>query len=450
MSLMQRIRDFFKQGIDRLRDLRNSRKKKKEEEEEKKQPKKDTKPSSSNIAGTSNKKPSTADAQAGQAQAPLLQNQTAAATGNTLSVALVNRTSSDEVYVYIIGLAVNNNNAWFLLQSDGSTPYYPTSPSSTGAPLQANCAIQLGAPGSTRTVTIPELSGGRIFVSVGSTLTFLLNPGPALVEPSVTNQSDPNIDISWDFAEFTLNGPLYANITYVDFVGVPIALSLTNTYGATQTVSGMPSNGLDTVCSNLKAQSSSDGVAGWSNLVVTRDGANLRALSPNSSLGLHPGDFANYFEPYVDQVWQRYTNSTLTVKTSDNTLNTSGQVSSSNGQLTISNIGFAKPSTADIFSCNTGPFATGSNSTRNVLIPQLAAALNRTTLLETDTTPAPVADFYKNNVTNHYARIVHAANSDGRGYAFPYDDVNPVEGQDQSGFVNDPNPQLLTVTFGGL
>jgi hypothetical protein len=445
MSLMQRIRNFFKQRIDRLRNWREKRRKKKQPQQGT-----NTQGNGTNASGAANQKTATSYTPATQAQAPLLQDQISVKPSSTLSVALVNHTSSSDVYVYIIGLALDNNSAWFLLQSDGSTPYYPTSPSSTGQPLQANCAIKLGGPGSTRIVNIPQLAGGRIFVSIGSTLTFFLNPGPALVEPSVTNQSDENINISWDFVEFTFNGPLYANITYVDFVGIPIALSLKNTSGATQTVTGLPANGLDTICSGLRAQTAIDGVAGWSNLVVARDGANLRALSPNSSLGVHPGDFSNYFEPYVDQVWQKYADSTLTVNTADNAINANGRVSASNGQLTISEIGFSKPSTADIFSSNTGPFATGSDSMRNMLIPQLAAAFNRTTLLETSTTPAPVADFYINKLTNHYARIVHAANTDGKGYAMPYDDVDSAEGQDQSGYVNDPNPALLTVTFGGL
>ena len=44
---------------------------------------------------------------------------------------------------------------------------------------------------------------------------------------------------------------------------------------------------------------------------------------------------------------------------------------------------------------------------------------------------------------------MHAANLDGRGYAFPYDDVAPTGGVDQSGDVNSPNPSLWTITVGG-
>ena len=378
------------------------------------------------------------------------------APNGTLPIALVNHTQSNEVYVYITGLALQNNNAWFLLRADGRSPYYPANPSAVGSQLAEDCAIKLGGPGSSTTVYIPQLAGGRIFVSVGAKLTFLLNPGPALVEPSVTNQSDPNINVNWSFAEFTYNGPVYANISYVDFVGLPISMQLKTKSGATQTVPGMPANGLDTVCQRLREQSDKDGVAGWRNLVVQNNGKNLRALSPNSGLGARPDDFRNYWEPYVDAVWNNYQSSTLTVRTADGALNTSGRVGGNGGnsQLTIDNTSFPKPNTADVFSCNTGPFTTGADRRRNVIIPQLAAAFNRTTLLKSDVTPAAQGDFYKDDSgtgkTNHYARILHEVAVDGRGYAFAYDDVNSAEGHDQSGFVNATDPDVLTVTFGGL
>lgn len=379
----------------------------------------------------------------------------AAPAAPTLPLALVNRTTSNDVYVYITGLA---NNQWFLLQSDGVTPYYPTSPTVEGAPLQANCNIKLGAPGSTTTVTIPPISGGRIFVSIGAPLTFVLNPGPALVEPSVTNSADPNINTQWDFCELTFeynstnaSKTLYANITYVDFLSIPISLALENSSGAVSTVTGMKASGLDTVCTNLIAQTAIDKVAGWSNLIVKQNGENLRVLSPNSSLGNRPTDFANYWEPYVSQVWQKYTapnGSTLAINSFDGSIKTTGTVNS-DGDLAIGNETFVKPSTADIFSANTGPFATGSDSVRNNLIPQIAAAFNRSTLLMDTTTPGNSTEFYKTLVTNHYCRIVHGANVDGKGYAFAYDDLTPRDGLDQSGYVNDPAPKLLTVTFGG-
>ena len=165
----------------------------------------------------------------------------ASATASTLNIDLQNNTGSNTVYAYVTGLAIDNGNAWFLLQADGQTPYYPSSPSSAGSPLAANCAIPLNASGaSPKRITIPRLAGARLWFSIGAKLTFLLNPGPALVEPSVSNSSDPNINTQWDFCEFTYNATeLYANISAVDFFTIPVALKLTNSSGATQTVPGL-------------------------------------------------------------------------------------------------------------------------------------------------------------------------------------------------------------------
>jgi hypothetical protein len=367
---------------------------------------------------------------------------------STLNIALQNQTTSNTVYAYVTGLALQQNNALFLLQSDGESYYFPTQPPSIGSPLTQNCAIALGNPGSTRTITIPQIAGGRIWFSIGSPLTFLLNPGPALVEPSVTNPSDSNINTSWGFCELTFSSAgLYANISYVDFVGLPISLSLTNSSGATQSVAGLPQSGLNTICSGLISQTASDGQP-WSSLIVRGpSGQNLRVLSPNNGIVMNPLMFAGYFEPYVAQTWSKYTGTPLTVDTQAGFGKVSGQVP--NNLLTFGGEEFTRPTTADIFNCSTGPFATGSDAERNVIIPRLASAFNRSTLLMTDIFPAPLEDYYQNPITNHYSRIVHAANLDGRGYAFPYDDVAPAGGPDQSGEVNDPNPSLLTVAVGG-
>lgn len=370
------------------------------------------------------------------------------ATGATLNIALQNQTTSSTVYAYVTGTAIDNNNALFLLSSDGNTPYYPTSPGGTGSALAQDCAIGLGAPGNTVNVTIPHIAGGRIWFSVGSPLTFLLNPGPALVEPSVTNPSDPNININWGFAEFTFNSDqLYANISYVDFVGLPIALTLTTANSGTQHVSGMPANGLDQVCSGLLAQHATDG-QGWDQLVVTtQDGQNLRALSPNQGMVMKSDLFTGYYDDYVNRAWAKFSGQPMSVDTQASYGTVSAQVS--DGELSFGGSEFSQPSTRDVFTCSTGPFATGADAEANAIIPRLAAAFNRSTLLVSDVFPADQSLYYQDPVTNHYSRIVHGANLDGKGYAFPYDDVQPTNGKDQSGEVHAGDPTLFTVTVGG-
>src|SRR3984885_4951507 len=99
----------------------------------------------------------------------------APATSTTLSVNLKNNTGSDTVYAFVTGLAISNNNALMLLESDGQTPYYPPSPPGNGTPLGVYCAIKLNKTGaSPRTITIPYLAGARLWVSIGAPITFLL------------------------------------------------------------------------------------------------------------------------------------------------------------------------------------------------------------------------------------------------------------------------------------
>lgn len=375
-------------------------------------------------------------------------------TASTLNIALQNQTTSSNVYAYITGQALDNNNAVFLIQSDGHTPYYPTSPSSTGASLATNCAIPLGAPGSTKSATIPRVAGGRIWFSIDAQLTFLLNPGPngstsaALVEPSPLNPADPNINIQWDFCELTFNqAQLFANITYVDFVSVPIALTLLNTEGKSQHITGTAAEALDAVCSALKEQASADSNPGWASLVVLKPGGGvLRALSPNHAP--NPSDFQDYYQSYVDAVYSKYASTPLSIDTQASYGTVSGTVK--DGSLDFGAGGrFAKPTAKDIFSCSIGPFA-DTTGERAAFVPRIAAAFNRSTLLIDPIVPsASPSQYYQTSPTNHYARIVHAVNLDGRGYAFPYDDVTPTGGQDQSGAVFDSSPQLLTVTVGG-
>jgi hypothetical protein len=370
------------------------------------------------------------------------------ATAPTLSIDLQNNTGSNTVYAYVTGQALDNGNALFLLQADGQTPYYPASPSGTGTPLAVDCAIALNASGTgARRITIPHVAGGRIWFSIGGKLTFLLNPGPGLVEPSVTNASDPNINTLWDFAEFTYNSTeLYANISAVDFFSIPVALKLTTASSGTQTVAGLPAGALDTVCAGLAAQSTADG-QGWNQLVVTSGGQNLRALSPTNGIVRNSSLLSGYFDGYLNQVWQKYATTPLTVDTQASWGVVQGTVSG--GLLTFPGVGsFAKPSSADIFSCNSGPFNV-SGAEMGALTARISAALNRSTLLSDANQPdgESPANYYKVSPTNHYARIIHATSQDGRGYAFPYDDVVPNGGADQSGAVVAGDPTLLTVTL---
>lgn len=372
----------------------------------------------------------------------------------SLEILLQNQTDSGRVFAYITGISLQQRSgARVLLKSNGKDLYFPENPAKILSELAEDCAIPLGPPGSTTTVHIPQMAGGRIWISRDAKLSFLLNPGPALVEPSVLNPSDPNADVDFAFAEFTLNNDqLFANISYVDFVSrLPIALTLVTASGGVQHVSGMPADGLAKVCDGLRAQAQRDGKP-WDKLVVQRDGQPpLRALNPTHGNAVG-ASFDGYYEPFIDEVWAKYHEQKGRCQMRINTQAGPGIVAGSvnhKDELIIGGEPFQKPSTADILGCNSGPFTTGPSATRNAIIPRLAAGFLRTSLADVEHQPSDPSTFYGRDPTNHYARIVHETNLDGKGYAFAYDDVQQDGGKDQSGKVNAGDPKVFIVAAGG-
>lgn len=386
---------------------------------------------------------------AAPAVATWLEASAGASTAATLPLDLVNTTGSNTVYAYVLGRDPAAGGSWAFVQADGSTLHHPPSPANDQTPLGVDCAIALNASGSgPRRVTLPRLDSGRIYFSVGEKLTFLMNRGGGLALPSVSNPSDPNAGVRHDFCEFTYNNDqLYANITFVDMVCLPIAFQLETGQG-TQTVRGLPSDGLSRVAGALRAQSAADG-SDWSRLIVTKGAGDLRVLSPNLAIRGNSSLFSGYFDGYVDQVWTKYRSADLHIDTQFTWGTVTGRV---NGDtLTFPGIGsFARPSTLAIFSCSDAPFTTGNDVMGN-LSARLAAAFNRTTLLDNPNQPdAENPDaFYTKPRTNHYSRILHSTTPDRLGYAFPYDDVHPA-GVDFEGKVQSGSPVRFTITVGGV
>lgn len=377
---------------------------------------------------------------------------------DSLDIELQNQTNFDQVWAYITGIAISNGQR-VLVQANGRDLYYPQQVANIGTPLQADCAIPLGPPGNTTTVHIPQMAGGRIWFSCHRKLTFLLNPGPALVEPSVLNPTDPNADVNFGFAEFTLNNDqLFANISYVDFVSqLPIALTLETAGGAVQHVSGMAPDGIARLCEGLRVQAQKDGWP-WHKLVV-QDKSNsqqqpLRILSPTHGEAVG-ASFANYYEDYVEDVWKFYSKKHGGNQIRLNTQAAAGWVTGytdmHHNEIVVGDEKFSKPSSSDILGCNSGPFTTGPSAHRNSIIPRLAAAFQRSSLAlqGVDEHPSDPSTFYTRNPTNHYCRLVHEVNLDGKGYAFAYDDVQPDGGADQSGKVNAGDPKRFIVAVGG-
>lgn len=147
----------------------------------------------------------------------------------------------------------------------------------------------------------------------------------------------------------------------------PISLTLTSTTGSTQHVSGLPSNGLKTICSNLIAQNALDS-AGWDHLIITSNGTNLRTLSPSNRIVFNPSLFQDYWTPYIDAVWSQYISTPLTVDTQTSWGSFTAYTSNDRSSLIFANLGpFTKPSACDVFGANSGAFAPQASSTAQLL-----------------------------------------------------------------------------------
>lgn len=377
-----------------------------------------------------------------------------------LPLALVNNFPGGNINAYVTGL--DSQGRLVMLTPDGNF-FYPSGTPGQPIPqsINANVAIPLGPKGSTTSITIPDyIASARIWFAAGN-LHFYTTwqtgaSGPSLTCPSSNNPKDPSASINWGFVELTNNesGGLYANLSYVDFVGLVLGMSMVAEDGSTQTALGLHANAVPAICQLLASQTTKDGQP-WADLCQTASpGSPLRIVAPIDYISTQPNAFSSYFNAYIDQVWTHYTTNTLTIATQSPAGNVACKVSNNALSCAGDNRAYARPSAADIFGCNSGPFAIegSDNGVHRAVVPRLCAAFNRGTLMINggDVQPGVHAEeYYGQGPANWYSAFVHRNQVDGRGYAFSYDDVSPDGGVDQSGTVAGRNPRVLRVVVGG-
>ncbi|GAB7034395.1 beta-1,3-glucanase family protein [Streptomyces sp. NPDC021749] len=333
---------------------------------------------------------------------------------------------NSSVWVYIVG---NDGTQQVWVGPDGGLK--PVALGDNGPDGYTDYALPLAASGAT-TIPLPQMSG-RIYVALGSKLKFKAvkdgNGKPALAYPAGWVSGDPNYDVLHDCAEFTHNSSgLYCNTTMVDMFSVPLAITLS---GAKEQTTGTLKDGArDRIFADVKA------AEGFDRLVI----GDKRVIAPGH--GLDSGLFAkDYLAPAIDEAWSAYTAKDLTVTTHAGTF--TGRVSG--GKLTFhgpGTVSFDKPSTRDVLFCD-GTLAAPNDGTLGPVAAVLGAALNRSTLVSQAHQPTTdPADFYRQRLTNHYAKAMHAATQDGRAYGFAFDDVAGF-----ASYIEDNAPKEITLTL---
>lgn len=77
---------------------------------------------------------------------------------NSLQIALTNDSDLNNVHAYITGIAIQQGGKRCFLQANGKDLYFPQKSDAPeiSSPIRQDCAISLGPPGNTVTVTIPQ------------------------------------------------------------------------------------------------------------------------------------------------------------------------------------------------------------------------------------------------------------------------------------------------------
>ena len=274
---------------------------------------------------------------------------------------------------------------------------------------------------------------GRIYVSLGEKLKFKAvadgNGNAALQYPAGWVTSDPNYAVLHDCAEFTYNSAgMFCNTTMVDMFSVPMSIRLN---GDKEQTTGTVRDG-----GRAAAFAAVKGIEDFAPLVVD----DVRIIAPGH--GLDAGLFAkDYFAPYIDEVWSTYTGKDLTVTTNAGAF--TGRVRAD--KFTFDGpaaVAFSKPSTRDVLFCD-GNLAAPNDGTTGPVAAVLGAGFNRSTLLSNPAQPTTsAADFYRTDLTNHYAKAVHAATEDGKAYGFAFDDV-----ADFASYIQDTAPTAIRLTL---
>ncbi|WP_202127784.1 beta-1,3-glucanase family protein [Clostridium sp. C8-1-8] len=308
-----------------------------------------------------------------------------------VSVKVMNGTNGAyaDANIYWGVLGINpSNGKWSYLDSNSNLVPISNSLNDASGHLTkngANYANIYHKISETNWVTLPKITSGRMFLSVGSPC-YIKTYDDGFAGPNVDNPTDPNRDVYFDFVEFTVNDTGYhGNTTRVDGFGFPIQHRLVNKAG-----------NYDRTVGELETETRSGIFTKYQNEVPTefKSLATLQApyriVAPIHGTFAAGGANANYFA------------------------------------------GYSSYSTQDIL--------LGTNGLQQN--PQICAAINRHVYTDTANWNNPSA-YYKAAPANYYAKFWHDHSIDNLAYGFCYDDVNQ-----QAAYLEVGDPKGLIIRVG--
>jgi Alpha-L-arabinofuranosidase B (ABFB) domain/Beta-1,3-glucanase len=321
----------------------------------------------------------------------------APAGAGVMALRLLNGTggvyADSNIYWAVLGINPANNR-WSYLDLGGNLQPMSTALNDAGGHLVkngVNYANIYNRVSDATWASIPRITAGRLYVCVGSPC-YIKTFDSGFAGPNVDNSADPNINVYFDFVEFTVDATGYhGNTTRVDGFGFPFQHRLVGKSGYDRTVGEPENETRDGIFNAYRAQ-----VPGvFSHLAIIQ--APYRIVAPIHGDFRTGGSQGAYFDSYVNSVW---TNGT-------------------------------RPNTQQVLLCN-GPLATDAGG---------CAGLNRHVYADRNSW-SNVGAYYLAGPANYYAQFWHNHALGGLAYGFAYDDYN---GQAAYLEVGDPKGLILRV-----
>jgi hypothetical protein len=309
-------------------------------------------------------------------------------SGDVMSLGILNGTNgayaNNQIYWAI--LALNSANQWCYLDLSGHLQPISAALNNAAGHLTKNgvnyANIYHTLDQQTWT-SMPQMSSARLYISLG-TPCYITTYDTGFAGPDINNPSDPNLNVYFDFTEFTIDGAGYhGNTTRVDMFGFPLQHRLVNN-----------TDSYDRTTGELESQTRSGIFSEYQSSVPSQFQslgtvqAPYRIVAPIHGSFAAGGANANYFAGYSN------------IDTQDILLGTGAA--------------------SDAPTC---------------------AAINRHVYTESNWNN--VADYYNAAPANYYARFWHTIAINGLAYGFCYDDVNG-----QSSYLETTNPKGVIIRAG--
>lgn len=366
------------------------------------------------------------------------------------------RWADDQVYWSIIGKDWNTGQ---FVHVNASGQLVPMQLSDNGALVKngqayTNYFFRLS---QKREITIPPINSARILMSVGSPMYVKVvvdgNGQIGYAGANIENPTDANIDVYFDFGEMAIlpkghdQQGIFVNTTRVDHFGFPLKLRVQGLDGYDRTVGEPLTETRAQLFSRFQAE-----VPQEFRPLAQEPWAPYRIVAPAHALFQAGHSQENYLQPYIDQMWSRYTTQGL-VFTLDNLGTFTGRVVGGvfrftggvrNGTYYIN----GKPTTSMVLLGNgllddTRGAPADDWGTQLQIQAQVCAALNRHVFANPADWYRPAAFYPAGQRANWYAKFWHDHSIDQLAYGFAYDDVGGF-----SPSLHTRAPTVVTYTIG--